>query len=123
MEVVMMEKVGIFRNAADMEKAVAKMSELRQRWTEIRAGDGGAKFNKDILGILELENLLDLAYVTAATAHERTESRGAHARDDFPDRDDHQWLKHSLAWLDGPGVRLGSREVDITTWKPKPRVY
>jgi succinate dehydrogenase / fumarate reductase flavoprotein subunit len=123
MEVVMMEKVGIFRNAADMEKAVAKMSELRQRWTEIRTGDGGTKFNKDVLGILELENLLDLAFVTAATARERTESRGAHARDDFPDRDDHQWLKHSMAWLEGPGVRLGSREVDITTWKPKPRVY
>ena len=71
----------------------------------------------------ELQNLLDLALLTASAARQRTESRGAHARDDFPERDDGAWLKHSLAWLEKGNVRLGSRPVDITTWKPKPRKY
>ena len=132
METVMMDKVGIFRNAADLGQAVEKVRELRGRWTEVRAQDSGRRFNSDILGILELQNLLDLAYITAAAARERTESRGGHARDDYPDRDDARWLKHSLAWLKGDKgecrasaavVELGSRPVDISTWKPKPRAY
>ena len=123
MEIVMMDKVGIYRNAADMESAKDLLAGLRGRWTEVRTQDRSREFNKDLLGILELQNLLDLASVTAAAAHERTESRGAHARDDFPDRDDARWLKHSLAWLDGAQVRLDTRQVDISTWKPKPRIY
>ncbi|MGA2976953.1 MAG: succinate dehydrogenase flavoprotein subunit [Spirochaetia bacterium] len=123
METVMMEKVGIFRNAPDLHEATEKMRELRGRWTEVRARDRAGRFNSDILGILELQNLLDLAFVTASAARERTESRGAHARGDFPDRDDQRWLKHSLAWLDSSEVRLGSRPVDVSTWTPKPRAY
>jgi len=123
METVMMENVGIFRNDKDLGIAVAKMADLRAKWTEVRATDDAASYNGNILNILELGNLVDLAYLTAVTARERTESRGAHARDDFPARDDEHWLKHSLAWLDGAETRLGSRPVDITTWKPKPRAY
>jgi succinate dehydrogenase / fumarate reductase flavoprotein subunit len=123
METVMMEKVGIFRNDADMGQAVAKMQELRGRWSEVRTTDHGGRYNAHVLNVLELQNLLDLAYVTAAAARARTESRGAHARDDFPERDDGKWLKHSLAWLRPDGVRLAERPVDITTWKPKPRAY
>ncbi len=123
METEMMEKVGIFRNAADLAAAVEKVQGLREQWSELRATDKGGRFNSNILGILELQNLLDLSLLTAVTAKERTESRGAHARDDFPARDDAHWLKHSLAWLSGAGVKLGERPVDISTWKPKPRVY
>ena len=123
METEMMEKVGIFRNAADLTIAVEKMQGLRDRWKELRATDTGGRFNSNILGILELQNLLDLSLLTAVTAKERTESRGGHARDDFPARDDAHWLKHSLAWLSGSSVRLGGRPVDISTWKPKPRAY
>jgi succinate dehydrogenase / fumarate reductase flavoprotein subunit len=123
MEMVMMEKVGIFRNAKDLGAAVEKIGELRGRWTELRAEDRADRFNGNLLNILELGNLLDLAYLTAVTARERTESRGAHARDDYPARDDAQWLKHSLGWLNDKGVTLGSRPVDISTWKPKPRAY
>jgi succinate dehydrogenase / fumarate reductase, flavoprotein subunit len=119
----MMEKVGIFRTDAELEQAVAKIRELRGRWTEVRAEDKANRFNSNILGILELQNLMDLSLLTAATARERTESRGAHARDDFPERDDAAWLKHSLAWLEDGQVRVSSRPVDITTWKPKPRKY
>ena len=123
METEMMEKVGIFRNAEDLAGAAEKMRQLRGRWTELRVEDTSRKFNSDILGVLELQNLLDLAWMTTVTARERTESRGAHARDDHPDRDDARWLRHSLAWLEKGDVRLGARPVDISTWKPKPRTY
>ncbi len=108
METEMMEKVGIFRNASDLDHAVGKIQELRGRWTELRATDAARHFNTNILGILELQNLLDLSLITAVSARDRTESRGAHARDDFPVRDDAHWLKHSLAWLEGATVRLGT---------------
>ena len=106
-----MEKVGIFRNDGDLAAAVEKMRELRGRWTEVRAQDRSSRFNGNILGILELQNLMDLSLLTAAAARERTESRGAHARDDFPDRDDAAWLKHSLSWLQerGGARRLPAR--------------
>jgi len=123
MEIVMMEKVGIFRNQADLDAAVDKVSELRGRWTEVRAQDGSRRFNRDILGILELRNLLDLSLLTATAARQRTESRGGHARDDYPERNDAQWLTHSLAWLQDGRVRMGAKAVDITQWKPKPRKY
>lgn len=123
METVMMEQVGIFRNEEDLAKAVEKIRQLRASWTELRAQDAGKRYNGDILGLLELQNLLDLSLLTAASALARTESRGAHARDDHTARDDERWLKHSLAWLEDGRVRLAARPVDITTWEPKPRVY
>jgi succinate dehydrogenase / fumarate reductase flavoprotein subunit len=123
MEHLMMDKVGIFRNAADLAEATRRLSELRDQWGEVRAKDASSSFNGDLRDLLELKNLLDLAHLTAAAAGERTETRGAHARDDFPERDDARWLRHSLAWFSGDGVRLGSRPVDVSTWKPKPRAY
>jgi succinate dehydrogenase / fumarate reductase flavoprotein subunit len=123
METVMMEQVGIFRNLKDLDKAVEKIRQLRASWTEVRAQDAGKRYNQDILGLLELQNLLDLSLLTAAAAQARTESRGGHARDDYPARDDALWLKHSLAWLEDGKVRMAARPVDITTWQPKPRAY
>jgi succinate dehydrogenase / fumarate reductase flavoprotein subunit len=99
------------------------MQELRGRWSEVRVQDSRRRFNSDLLGVLELGNLVDLASMTAAAARERTESRGAHARDDYPQRDDARWLRHSLSWLSDGGVRTGSRPVDVSTWAPKPRTY
>ncbi|MFP4376560.1 MAG: succinate dehydrogenase/fumarate reductase flavoprotein subunit, partial [Spirochaetales bacterium] len=72
---------------------------------------------------LELENLLDLSLITAASAVNRKESRGAHSREDFPDRDDPNWLKHTLASLDGNDVKIDYKEVDTSIWEPKPRKY
>jgi succinate dehydrogenase / fumarate reductase flavoprotein subunit len=123
METVMMEKVGIFRNDADLAHAVGKIKELRDRYREVRVQDGSRRFNTDLLGLLELGNLLDISYLTAAAARERTESRGAHARDDHPARDDARWLRHSLAWLKDGRVTTDSRPVDVSTWAPKPRAY
>lgn len=123
MQTTMMEKVGIYRNETDMKSAVETVKELRERYQSVRVQDTSKQFNTDLLELIELGNLLDLSLITAASALERQESRGAHSREDFPERDDQQWLKHSLAYLDGKDVRIDFKEVDTSIWPPKPRSY
>jgi succinate dehydrogenase / fumarate reductase flavoprotein subunit len=89
----------------------------------VRVEDRGKVFNTDMLNAWELGALLDVAQVTARTALERKESRGAHAREDYPNRDDENWLKHSLAWLKDGRVELDYKPVNITKYEPKERVY
>jgi succinate dehydrogenase / fumarate reductase flavoprotein subunit len=123
MQTVMMEKVGIYRNGPDMQAAVEAIQALRERYRSVRVQDTGRPFNTDLLEIIELGNLLDLSLITAAAALDRQESRGAHSREDFPDRDDDKWLKHSLAYLEADAVRLDDKAVDTSIWEPKPRTY
>jgi succinate dehydrogenase / fumarate reductase flavoprotein subunit len=123
MQTVMMADVGIYRRADNMKRAVEKIQELRERHKEIKLSDPNKKYNTELLEILELENLLDLSLITAASALNREESRGAHSREDFPDRDDENWLKHTLARLVEGEVSITDQPVDITKFKPKPRVY
>jgi succinate dehydrogenase / fumarate reductase flavoprotein subunit len=123
MQEVMMEKVGVYRTQEKMDAAVAEIRKLREEFKEVTVQDTGDGFNAEVLQIMELENLLDLSLVTAASAANRTESRGAHAREDYPDRDDGQWLKHTLTGLDGDGVTIDYKPVDVSIWKPKPRTY
>lgn len=123
MQTTMMAKVGIYRNQKDMQAAVDEVQALRQRYRSVRVQDTGKSFNTDLLEIIELGNLLDLSLITAAAALDRKESRGAHSREDFSERDDDNWLKHSLAYLEDDTVRLDHKAVDTTIWEPKPRTY
>ncbi len=123
MEAVMMEKVGIYRNDKQMTRAVDRLQELRQDYRDVRMQDTSKRFNTELLEILELGNLLYLSLITAESARNRKESRGAHSREDYPERDDANWLKHTLTWLAGDVIRIGYKPVDISIWKPKPRKY
>ena len=121
---VMSDDVGVFRTEEGLQQAVEKVRELRERYKQVRVSDGGKIFNTELLNTWELGCLLDAALVTAVSALERKESRGAHAREDYPRRDDENWLKHTLAWLNEDGsVRLDYKPVVITQYAPKERVY
>jgi succinate dehydrogenase / fumarate reductase flavoprotein subunit len=123
MQRLMMENLGIYRTGENMAKTKSALKELRQVYTQIRANDSSQSFNTQVLEVLELGHLLDLAYMVTTCALNRQESRGAHAREDYPKRDDQNWLKHTLAWLEGEEVRVDYKKVDISLWEPKPRKY
>ncbi|MBN1148132.1 MAG: FAD-binding protein, partial [Anaerolineales bacterium] len=123
MKAVMFDHVGVFRTEDGMKQALAKVQELRQRIAHIKPPDQGKIFNTDVLSAWEMKNLLELAEVTTLSALERKESRGAHAREDYPKRDDANWLKHTLAWWDDGKIRLSYKPVVITKYQPKERVY
>jgi succinate dehydrogenase / fumarate reductase flavoprotein subunit len=119
----MMDYVGVFREDAGMKQAVDIIQDLRERYQHIVLDDKGRRYNTDVLEAWELGALLDTAEVTAAAALNRTESRGGHYREDYPKRDDGNWLKHSLAWRKDGGIVLGYKPVTITDYEPKERVY
>ena len=107
----------------DMVQAAKDLKELRSRCAEIQVMDTSRAFNTELMEAFELTNLVDLSIVTAASALNRRESRGAHSREDFPERDDDNWLKHTLAFLEETDVRIAYEPVDTSRWEPKPRAY
>lgn len=123
---VMQEDFGVFRHAQYMEKGIEKLKVLRDRLAHAAITDHSRVFNTARIEALELDNLLATAMASAFAADFRTESRGAHSREDFPNRDDANWLKHSLYFADGD--RMSTREVNRTPksmppMEPKERVY
>src|SRR5690606_22705753 len=124
MQEVMQDGVGIFREGEGMERALTRVRELRERYHNVVVMDKGKRFNTDLMEAWELGNLLDLAEVTALSALERTESRGAHMREDYNKRDDANWLKHTLAARrEGGAIELDYKPVTIMKFQPKERVY
>lgn len=123
MRSIMADNVGVFRTEEGLAAAVEKVKELRARFKYVKVTDSSKVFNTELLNTWELGNMLDLALVTAESALARKESRGAHAREDFPRRDDSNWMQHTLAWLDEDQVKLGYKPVVVTHFTPQERVY
>jgi succinate dehydrogenase / fumarate reductase flavoprotein subunit len=114
---------GVFRDGDGLRRGAEKIAELKRRFADVRIGDRSRIYNSHLFHALELENLLDLAEVMFAGAVAREESRGAHARRDFPERDDDRCLEHTLVWRRGEGLELEHKPVTIDKWKPVERKY
>ena len=131
MQLVMEENCAVFRTAEVLESGVAKIDTAARAYADLGISDRSLIWNSDLVEALELKNLVEQAVVTLHGANARTESRGAHFREDFPERDDVNWMKHTLAWLNGDcDVTLGYRPVHMNTlsnevqsFPPKARTY
>jgi succinate dehydrogenase / fumarate reductase flavoprotein subunit len=122
----MMDKASVLRNGVDLAELQVTLDELTERYANVRIGDSGTAFNTDLLEALELGYLLDISRTVVAGAIARTESRGAHFREDYPHRDDANWLKHTLAYLNPAapgGIELRTKPVVITRFQPVERKY
>jgi succinate dehydrogenase / fumarate reductase flavoprotein subunit len=131
MQRTMQKHAAVFRSGESMQEGVEKMDEIFATFSDVKVSDRGLIWNTDLVETLELENLLVQAQATIQSALNRSESRGGHAREDFPDRDDDNWMKHTLAWVDDKGkVVFDYRPVHMYTLSdeaevipPKKRVY
>ncbi|BDP41951.1 succinate dehydrogenase flavoprotein subunit [Deinococcus aetherius] len=126
----MMNNVGIFRNGPDMAKQVEIIKELKVRYAGVSVSDPSVRYNSELIEAMELGFMLDCAEAATASALNRKESRGAHDREDYTERDDANWLKHTMAYkdLNNPdNVLIGYKSVSLKgytrAFEPKPRVY
>jgi succinate dehydrogenase flavoprotein subunit len=131
MQIVMQNNCAVFRTGPVLEEGVKLIHETHAAMPDVRVTDRSLIWNTDLIETLELDNLMSQAVVTMDSALNRTESRGAHAREDYPKRDDQNWMKHTLSWIDNTGkVTLDYRPVhtytmtnDVSYIPPKERVY
>ena len=123
MHETMEEGAGIYRTDAALRTTSEKLVELRERFANLLIEDRSLTFNTELTSALELDFMLDLALTVTESGLARTESRGSHQRTDYPERDDANFLKHSLAFKTSDGVRIDYKDVVITKWPPEERVY
>jgi succinate dehydrogenase / fumarate reductase flavoprotein subunit len=131
MQKVMQEHAAVFRTGTVLDEGVEQLRQTLASFADVRVNDRSMIWNTDLVETMELENLLLNAVTTIESAANRLESRGAHAREDYPDRDDENWMKHTLAWVDDSGkVDFDYRPVHMETLTdeveyiaPKERVY
>ena len=123
MNETMETSAGIYRSEKSLKETCNKIKELKDRFSNIIIEDRNFNFNTELTSALELEFMLDVAEAISYSALERTESRGSHQRTDFPDRDDENFLKHSLAYQNDTEPRIDYKDVVITKWPPGERVY
>jgi succinate dehydrogenase / fumarate reductase flavoprotein subunit len=119
----MFDKAGVVRDDRRLREMQSILLDLQQRYQRVTIDDHTRVFNTDLLEALELGYLLDIGETIVAGALARTESRGAHYREDYPDRDDANWLNHTMVYKTSGGLRLGARPVSITRFEPKERKY
>jgi len=117
------QNVGIFREAPKIRKGIADLQNLQERFKHVRVFDTSDVFNTNLMQVLELKNMLDLAETVAAGALAREESRGSHTRTDFPNRDDETWHKHTLATFEDNHVKLGEKPVTMGRYELQERTY
>ena len=131
MQRTMQADAAVFRTGETLKEGVAKIRDVHASFADVKVSDRSLVWNSDLIETLELQNLLGQAVATMVSAENRTESRGAHAREDFPKRDDVEWMKHTLCWVDEAGnTRIDYRPVhlsvltqDVSVIPPKERKY
>ncbi len=120
----MMKNVSVYRTDETLAESLGDLQALRQRAANVTCQDKGKRFNTDLMDAIEVQFMVDYAETISASARNRTESRGAHLREDYSKRNDDEWLKHTLIWSDQKGgTEIGYKDVVITQFQPKERKY